>query len=186
MARYGFVFNQKLCIGCNACQMACKDGHNLEMGLFFRKVESFELKDKAGKPKFIHYSGACNHCSNPACVERCSTGAMFIQEDGTVGHDDSRCIGCGICTWVCPYGAPKLSSVTGRAAKCDACFERRQNGGKPLCVEACLTHCLDFVDLDTLSEEQKAQYTNIIEVLPSPDRTCPSVLILPKGGLENE
>ncbi|MDO4458788.1 MAG: 4Fe-4S dicluster domain-containing protein [Clostridia bacterium] len=186
MPRYGFLFDQNLCIGCNACQMACKDGHDLELGLFFRRVNTFEYTDDNGKTIYTHYSGACNHCENPACVNKCPTGAMFVQADGTVGHDDSRCIGCGVCTWACPYKAPKLSHKTGRAAKCDSCYSRRNEGKEPLCVEACLTHCLKFVNLDALSEEEKADCTNTLEILPSPERTEPNLIIKTKGGKDCE
>ena len=186
MPNYGFVFNQNLCIGCNACQMACKDGHNLELGLFFRRAESFEYCGEDGKLVYAHYSGACNHCEDPACVRHCPTGAMFIQQDGTVGHNDADCIGCGMCTWACPYKAPKLSRKSGRAAKCDSCIDRRAMGKEPLCVEACITHCLKFVDLDTLSEEEKSLYTNTLPILPSPDITAPRLLILAKGGNQDE
>lgn len=177
MAKYGFLYDQSSCIGCNACQMACKDGHDLELGLFFRRVITTEYTDEKGEKCVLHYSGGCYHCEDAPCVANCPSGAMHRQSDGTVGHDPSRCIGCGTCTWVCPYGAPKLSHRTGRAQKCDACFDRRQEGREPLCVEACLTHCLRFVDLETIPEEEKQAYTNRLPILPSPDKTHPNLLI---------
>lgn len=180
MATYGFVYDQSRCIGCNACQMACKDGHSLELGLFFRRVETLEYTDDAGQTRFVHYSGSCNHCQDAACVVNCPAGAMHRQSDGTVAVDSRKCIGCGTCTWVCPYGAPKLSHKTGRSMKCDACISRRKEGKNPLCVDACITHCLNFADLDTLSDIEKAQYTNHLLILPDPEQTHPNVLILAK------
>ncbi len=180
MATYGFIFDQTRCIGCNACQMACKDGHDLELGLFFRRAETFEIADEKGNMQTVHYSGACNHCSAALCAANCPTGAMHKQSDGTIAPDPEMCIGCGTCTWVCPYGAPKLSRVTGRSMKCDACFDRRQEGKQPLCVEACITHCLKFVDLDTLTEEEKSKYTSALPFLPDPKLTKPNLLVLKK------
>lgn len=186
MANYGFVYDQNRCIGCNACQMACKDGHDLELGMFFRRAATLEYLHGQGQLCIAHYSGSCNHCQDPACVANCPTGAMHRQSDGTVAVDAGRCIGCGTCTWVCPYGAPKLSHKTGRSMKCDACIERRQAGKEPLCVDACLTHCLRFVDLDTLPEAEKAQYTDTLPFLPAPEKTRPNLMILKKEGLYGE
>lgn len=180
MATYGFVYDQSRCIGCNTCQMACKDGHDLEPGLFLRRAATLEFTDYEGKLHTIHYSGSCNHCNTPACLNRCPSGAIHRQADGTIAVDPQKCIGCGTCTWVCPYGAPKLSHKTGRSMKCDACYDRRQAGKEPLCVESCLTHCLRFTDLDTLVPEERARYTNRLPYLPDPTETDPNVRILPK------
>ncbi|MBE6121348.1 MAG: 4Fe-4S dicluster domain-containing protein [Erysipelotrichaceae bacterium] len=159
MTRYGFIYDQAKCIGCNVCQMACKDKNNLEMGLFFRRAETLEIP--AGEqPQFFHFSGACIHCDDAECIAHCPTGAMYRRADGTVGHRKEKCIGCGICTKVCPQAAPKLSVRDGRSSKCDGCFDLRRQGKNPACVDACLTHCLKLVDYDTLDEyrERKAEY----------------------------
>ena len=104
----GFYFNQQMCIGCRTCQVACKDKNDLEVGYLFRRVESFEVGEFPA-PATFHYSGACNHCHTPACVEVCPAGATYInEEDGTVQHDDEACIGCGYCVKACPYGHPVL------------------------------------------------------------------------------
>ena len=70
----GFYFNQQMCIGCRTCQVACKDKNDLEVGYLFRRVESFEVGEFPA-PAIFHYSGACNHCHTPACVEVCPAGA---------------------------------------------------------------------------------------------------------------
>lgn len=154
MARIGFYYDQEKCIGCNACQMACKDQNNLEAGLFFRRAETIELY-KDNKLECWHFSGACNHCDDSECITQCPTGAMERGDDGTVIHHKEKCIGCGICTKVCPYGAPKLRRLDGRSSKCELCFDRRKNGLNPACVDACLTHCLQVVDYDQVPNEMK-------------------------------
>ena len=73
-----------------------------------------------------------------------------------------------------------MSRRTGRSMKCDACPDRRKEGREPLCVEACLTHCLTFVDLDSLTDEEKQRCTNTLPILPSPEKTHPNLLILAK------
>ena len=165
MGRLGFTFDLDKCIGCKACQMACKDRGHLELGRFFRRVEVVEAGGR-----LRHYSAACNHCEHPACVAACPTGAMYVAEDGTVQHDDGKCIGCGSCVWSCPYGAVSLS--TGLASKCDACRDLLEKGEKPACVAACPTRCLDFGPLER--RQGRAEF------LPDPGLTDPSLCL--KGG----
>lgn len=185
MGRLGFIYDQTRCLGCNACQMACKDKHNLEAGMFFRRVDTIGYNQN-GNMGWMHVSGTCSHCAEAACVKECPTGAMDYMPDGTVGHKRGMCIGCGICTWVCPYGAPKLSHRRGIAMKCDSCADARKEGYKPVCVEACLTHCLDFRDLDEISGSERDNYVSTLECLPDAAQTAPSLLIRTKTGKEEQ
>ena len=174
MPRLGFLFDQTKCIGCNACQMACKDYHDLEAGLFYRRAVTVQTKADG---RWMHYSGACNHCAEPACVKNCPTGAYYVRDDGTVGHQPEKCIGCGTCTWACPYGAPRLSARFGVSVKCTSCPELRAQDRQPACVDACLTHCLTFTDLDALPADEAAKLTDRLPILPAPALTRPSLLI---------
>lgn len=181
MARFGFVYDQTKCIGCNTCQMACKDKNSLETGLFFRRVETMEYTSR-GRTTYMHYSGSCNHCKEAACVKACPTHAMRYMADGTVGQEQGKCIGCGLCTWACPYQAPKLSPRLGIAMKCDSCMDRRSQGRQPACVEACLTRCLDFRNLDEMTQQETDGWVSDLEILPDSSLTCPSLLIRKKAG----
>ena len=125
MKRFGFIYDQKKCIGCNVCQMACKDKNNLEMGLFFRRTVT--VNSEEDPLTFYHFSGACIHCDEAECVKHCPTGAMYRKSDGTVGHRKEKCIGCGICTRVCPQAAPKLSFRDGNGLR--QLFLLRPGGG---------------------------------------------------------
>ena len=173
MERLGFIYKMNQCIGCMACSVACKDKNHLESGTFFRRVETF--KHQGG---FVHYSGACNHCASPTCVEECPTNAMHLEEDLTVGHDVGKCIGCGACIWACPYGAVKFSEELGVATKCNSCLDLREKGRKPACVNSCITHCLDF---DVITETDEKIFPSF---LASPKKTEPSLLIVKKGDLK--
>lgn len=165
MKRLGFVYDIDKCVGCKACQVACKDKNNLEVGTFFRRVDTIKHNNK-----YIQYSGSCNHCENPGCVNNCPTGAMHISADKTVQHTAGKCIGCGMCVWSCPYGAVKLSEQKGIANKCNSCIDLRSKGEKPACVKACITHCLDFDYIDNGCVED-------IDYLPSSSLTNPSLVI---------
>ena len=90
----GFYFDMTACIGCRTCQVACKDKNDLEMGVIFRRLSDFEVGEYPAVQTY-HYSGSCNHCEKPECVAACPNAAMYIdEEDGTVQHDDEKCIGC--------------------------------------------------------------------------------------------
>ena len=134
MGKKGFHFNQSLCSGCHSCMMVCKENHHLPEGAFFRRVSSF-VSENGSKPGVFHLSLACNHCMDPACVANCPVGAMYVdEEDGTVQHDDSACIGCQSCVKSCPYGAPQYRVDLNITQKCDGCYDLRAKGIEPDCV----------------------------------------------------
>lgn len=140
------------CIGCRACQVACKDHHNLESGMFFRKVFTYKASE-GNNLNLSNYSAACNHCEEPECVAVCPTGAMQKVADGTVIYRSGMCIACGSCVWGCPNGAPVFSKSGGVSQKCDSCAALRAKGKNPVCIDACITHCLQFGDLDELEQQ---------------------------------
>ena len=102
----GFYFDMTRCIGCRACQVACKDKNRLDVGTIYRTADSYEV-GTFPKVKMYSFSTSCNHCQNPACVSACPVGAMYKAEDGTVLHDDKLCIGCQACVSACPYDVPQ-------------------------------------------------------------------------------
>lgn len=97
----------------------------------------------------------CNHCSMPACVAVCPTGAMRKHEDNVVRSDPELCIGCQTCAVACPFGVPQLNPATGKIAKCDGCFERVKKGLTPACVAACPTRALSFATPEIIGLERK-------------------------------
>lgn len=140
------------CIGCRACQVACKDHYNLESGIFFRKVFTYKASE-GDSLNLCNYSAACNHCEEPECVAVCPTGAMQKMADRMVIYRSGMCIACGSCVWACPYGAPSFSKSGGVSQKCDSCAALRAKGKNPVCVDACITHCLQFGDLEELEQQ---------------------------------
>lgn len=172
----GFYFDQQACVGCRTCQVACKDKNDLEVGYLFRKVSTYEIGEYP-KPATFHYSGACNHCHTPACVDVCPAGATYINaEDGTVQHDAGKCIGCGYCVNACPYGHPVLDEELNIARRCNACIDLRSAGEKPACVAACPMRALDFGPIDELRAAHP-EGVDMISVLPDSSATGPSVVI---------
>ena len=181
--RLTFVYQADRCIGCGACQTACKSRNHLGPGEFFRRVVLVEIEGKEG-PGLLRYSGSCNHCCAPACTESCPTGAMYTAADGTIQHDDGICIACGCCVRACPYGAPFISTSYGTARKCDLCSDLRAEGREPACVAACVTYALQLLEIseDRLSDpEEPPAYRNL---LPLRTITRPSSLIIHREDTE--
>ena len=185
--QYGFVVDVSRCTGCRTCAVACKDAHNLPVGLNLRRV----LEEASGSWRQDRMTGAwhqdvrawyvsiaCNHCENPACVKVCPTQAHYKRaEDGLVVIDRDKCIGCGMCARACPYGAPQLDRQRRKMTKCDACIERTSAGGMPVCVESCPERAIEFGDI----EELRCRHGSVAGIAPlaDPAKTKPSLVVKP-------
>jgi len=180
-----FYFNANQCTGCKACQVACKDKWDLEVGVTWRRVAEFNgggwnvSTDGSYTQNVSAYytSVACNHCEGAPCVDVCPTGAMQKRADGLVIIDQDACIGCRYCEWTCPYGAPQFSATLGVMTKCNGCYDAVDAGLSPACVAACPSRALEFGEL----EELRAKYGTLAEVAPLPEAslTRPSLVITP-------
>ena len=185
MKQLGFFFDARRCNGCKTCVVACKDAHNLPVGRNFRHVLevtdgkwSKDPKSGAWKQNVYAYylSIACNHCSDPACVKACPTGAHHKRtEDGLVVINTDKCIGCGNCAKACPYGAPQLDTVAKKMTKCDACQDRLAKGLNPVCVDSCPQRAIEFGDMSELLKKHSDR--KHIAPLPDPSVTKPNLLV---------
>lgn len=150
----GFFIDETKCTGCKACVVTCKDKCGIDAGMNLRTVTT----EERGSFPFVRvcfHSKSCHNCKNPACVENCPTGAMNRDNDlKIVRVDTERCIGCGTCAKVCPFGAPTIDESSKKCKKCDFCYDLIKNGKNPACVDVCNARALDFGELDDL----KAKY----------------------------
>ena len=183
--RLGFYFDQSLCTGCKACQIACKDKHDTPVGVNWRRVVEFSggswqvVGDTFSPRVFAYYTSvACNHCEDPICVRVCPTTAMTVRADGTIFVDDSKCVGCRYCEWACPYSAPQFNVETGHMSKCDLCFDYRQGGLTPACVAAGPSRALDWGPLAELEARYPGGVRSVAP-LPDPSITEPNLLVRP-------
>lgn len=181
MAQKGFFYDMTVCTSCKTCQIACNDKNGLTVGTLFRKVHLYE-GGKYPKPWVYNISISCNHCSDPKCAVNCPTGAIYKRADGIVAHNADKCIGCKLCTWSCPYEAPKYIEDRGVAGKCDFCVDLIDKGENPACVDACLMRALHYGELEELARKYGGSAD--AKGLPDSSITKPSLLIKPNKEAE--
>lgn len=149
---FGFIIDNRKCIGCHACTVACKQEHDLPIGVNRTWVKYVE-KGEFPNARRVFSVQRCNHCSDAPCVEICPVTALWKRKDGIVDFDGNRCIGCKACMQACPYDAIYLNPDTNTAAKCNYCAHRVEVGLYPPCVNVCPEHAIIAGDMDEPSSE---------------------------------
>ena len=134
---FGFLTDATLCIGCKACEVACKQWNQLpgELAPDLLKLTGFSYDntvdlgattwrhvafvEQPGSNGFawLMLSDVCKHCVNAGCLDACPTGAIMRTEFGSVVIQDDICNGCGYCVPACPFGVPQLDHARWRLAQ---------------------------------------------------------------------
>jgi formate dehydrogenase iron-sulfur subunit len=161
----GFYTDTTVCIGCKACEVACKEWNQLPStnggvntlsgdsydntrrldGIHWRHVkfiEQFTADRRDGR--WLLMSDVCKHCVQAACLEVCPTGAIIRTEFDTVVIQSNTCNGCRDCIGACPFGVIDINPVSNTAQKCTLCYDRLQGGLEPACSKACPTRSIQF------------------------------------------
>jgi formate dehydrogenase iron-sulfur subunit len=176
---YGFFTDTSVCIGCKACEVACKEWNQLpekedELGFlgqsldntgelngatwrhvqFIDNVPDQTMGEGNGRA-FLLMSDVCKHCQHAACLEVCPTGAILRTEFDTVFIQEDVCNGCRNCIAACPYDVIDIDEESDVARKCTLCYDRLQGGMEPACAKACPTDSIQFGPLDELRARAK-------------------------------
>jgi formate dehydrogenase iron-sulfur subunit len=180
--RMGFFTDTSVCIGCKACEVACKEWNSVpedgialtgmsydnSVGLSadtWRHVAFIEQRkpvaDGEDQFRWLMASDVCKHCTHAACLDVCPTGALFRTEFGTVVVQEDICNGCGYCVPACPYGVIDRREDDGRAWKCTLCYDRLGADMEPACAKACPTESIQFGPLDELRDRAAARVAQL-------------------------
>ena len=144
---YTLIVNTEDCVGCNACEVACKQEHNLPVGPRWIRVHPDDPREIAGKLQLGYIVSHCIHCRYPLCKDACPVNAITKREDGVVLIDEELCTGCQDCIEACPLEVMQFDGEKKVAQKCDLCVDRLGGGLPPACVAVCPSHCIYFGDL---------------------------------------
>ena len=172
-----FLTDATICIGCKACEVACKEWNEVPAdgmdwsGLSYdntkalgastwRHVMFLEQPSVAGPQvaatqdpfRWVFLSDVCKHCANSGCLEACPTGAIVRTEFESIFIQPDICNGCGYCVVTCPFGVVEKRKDDGRAFKCTFCYDRQKAGLMPACATACPTQSIQFGLYDELQE----------------------------------
>jgi len=154
---YAIIVNTDDCVGCNACEVACKQEHDLPVGPRWIRVYPDSPREIEGKLQLRYIVTHCLHCRRPPCKDTCPVEAITKREDGIVLIDRELCIGCKDCIEACPLGVMQFDQEKGIAQKCDLCVARLDRGEPPACVAACPSHCIHFGDTKEITEKLGAK-----------------------------
>jgi len=162
----GFFTDSTLCIGCKACEVACKEWNEIPHDGFvwtgmsydntaglghstWRHVKFVE-RIRDGAPAWDFSSDVCKHCEHAGCLEVCPTGSIVRTEFGGVFIQPDVCNGCGYCIVACPFGVVDRRPDDGRAFKCTFCYDRQKAGLEPACAKVCPTESIQFGEIEEL------------------------------------
>jgi formate dehydrogenase iron-sulfur subunit len=174
----GFYTDTTVCIGCKACEVACKEWNQLPAtnggrntlsgdsydntrrldGIHWRHVkfvEQFDAERRQGR--WLMMSDVCKHCVRAGCLEVCPTGAIIRTEFDTVVIQSDVCNGCRDCIAACPFGVIDINPVSGTAQKCTLCYDRMRAGMTPACAQACPTASINFGSIRELKQKAQAR-----------------------------
>jgi formate dehydrogenase iron-sulfur subunit len=174
----GFFTDTSICIGCKACEVACKEwnqvpvsnqgftgmsyDNTIDLGADTWRHVAFVEQAEDDTLRWLMASDVCKHCTHAACLEVCPTGALFRTEFDTVVVQQDICNGCGYCVPACPFGVLDRREDDGRVWKCTLCYDRLKDGQEPACAQACPTNSIQFGELEDLRERADVRLEQLI------------------------
>jgi len=144
MKKKKLLINTERCMGCCACEIACKMEYELPRGIRFIVMKETEDDTRMQEKLKFHFD-ICRHCDNPACMNVCPQKAIYKREDGIVLVKENSCVGCQLCLAACPYHVPQFTDK-GIMKKCSMCASRQDAGMQPACVAACPVGAIEVVE----------------------------------------
>lgn len=183
---FAIYYDSSLCIGCKACQVACKQWNQLPSPMLDEDYDFsggytyppdrdgdnyllMRFDEREGGPKGVEWlihRDSCHHCTDAGCVKACPSGACHHEDNGVVVIDPEVCIGCTFCELGCPYHVPRFNERKGIETKCWLCHDRLMSGGEPACVKVCFPDALDFGRWEDMVAKAHARVEQIKDRYP--------------------
>jgi formate dehydrogenase iron-sulfur subunit len=185
----GFYTDTSVCIGCKACEVACKQWNQLPADGFRFTADSYDNTGHLGAESWRHVkfveqfatdrrvsldvvaapepdrwlmmSDVCKHCEAAPCEHACPTGAILYNEFGNVYIQPDICNGCAYCIAACPFGVITRSHFDGHAHKCTLCYDRQRDGLVPACAKACPTASIQFGPVGELKAKAEQRVNDL-------------------------
>ena len=172
-----FFIDTTRCTGCRACQVACKQWHDLpaeetenrgtyenppDLSFFTYKLVRMREKETDGKLQWLFFPEQCRHCIEPPCLETADDAEAIYKDEKTgavIFTANTKNLSADEIIESCPYNIPR-QSPDGILAKCDMCNDRVTNGLPPACVQTCPTGTMNFGNRDqivSLAGQRRAQ-----------------------------
>jgi formate dehydrogenase iron-sulfur subunit len=165
----GFFTDTSLCIGCKACEVACKEWNQIPDSIQELTGMSYDNTIDLGANTWRHVqfieqpTQIETEEGEAACLDVCPTGALFRTEFDTVVVQEDICNGCGYCVPACPFGVLDKREGDGRVWKCTLCYDRLKDDKEPACAQACPTNSIQFGELGDLRERAKVRVLELQE-----------------------
>lgn len=160
------------CMGCRACQVACKQWNELEAtpteqrGTYENPPQldantwiKVEFRERPNE--WLFRAHTCMHCTEAGCEQVCPTGAISHRDEKVI-IDQEWCIGCGYCVQACPFQVPHKDEILGTTRKCKFCFERTTADYMPACAKTCPPGAIQYGERSDLLQTAERRVRTLV------------------------
>ena len=203
-----FFIDTTLCTACRACQVACKQWHDLPAeetknrgtyenpaDLSFDTYKLVRMREAVvgGKLKWLFFPEQCRHCVEAPCLDTAGDASAIYKDAATgaiIFTANTKGLNVDEIIESCPYNIPR-KGPDGTLAKCDMCLDRVHNGLLPACVKTCPTGAMNFGERSEMVALAKSRLSTVKKANPKaalldPDDVNVIYLVTEKPSLYHE
>jgi len=203
-----FFIDTTLCTACRACQVACKQWHDLPAeetenhgtyenpaDLSFDTYKLVRMREEVigGKLQWLFFPEQCRHCAEAPCLDTAGDETAVYKDAATgaiIFTANTKGLNVDEIIESCPYNIPR-KGPDGTLAKCDMCLDRVHNGLLPACVKTCPTGAMNFGERGQMVALAKSRLSTVKKANPKaalldPDDVNVIYLVTEKPSLYHE